>query len=705
MQLRRTEILTLLGSCLLALISRAAHSAPAKLTLDTPLEQRVCRLYFSGAIRPFGADRPRKPFWGRQPEDIADLVADMGVELWQAVDVTGRGVYFESNMVPRNKDVPVEHLARLVKRAHEHGIWLQAGQQLSEMENQDLKGEMEKWAIHPIASGDSKPRPDKQWLSYACKGFEDWTIRHMREHLTSADLDGFWFDATPFAQRVGWPWRAGDIGPEAAAAFKATTGCEAPRKEDWSDPAFRQWVKWRYDTTLNFFQAAAASAKKVKPHAATAMVYNIHNGDWHLGLPLRNVANQDWYPAIHDESSLLGRMGRALSPRAEEWFWAEWYIPQIVHAESPYFDPDRTIAKSLRAAAHGVYPSIGGFSADIELWKDSVKKVFDELGKRRGYVGGESVKHAALVVSQQTRDYRREPTRFWQAVEGLNEIQNRQHILTDVIFDDSLTLEGLAPYPVVILPQVDCLSQTQCRALRSYVRRGGTLVATLGTSLYDEWGKQRDNFALADLFGVDYAGRDTDTQIHVPHDPRLQKQFGRFVSFLAPSCKIKLRDGGGAQALFTRSKMANLNGLSVKREPYDSDSPVIVRRRHGKGSAIYAAAAVDQGYFAKPIPQLARMVAALERLDRSGPITLDESSAVETTAFWRGQDKMIVHLVNCTALAFQTMTPLGNFSIVVNERKLKRATLPLTARELKVLDNRVVVPSIGYGEVLVLDLD
>ena len=35
------------------------------------------------------------------------------------------------------------------------------------------------------------------------------------------------------------------------------------------------------------------------------------------------------------------------------------FMPKIVRHESPYFGPDRAIAKSLRVLAYGVYSSIG----------------------------------------------------------------------------------------------------------------------------------------------------------------------------------------------------------------------------------------------------------------------------------------------------------------------------------------------------------
>ena len=42
--------------------------------------------------------------------------------------------------------------------------------------------------------------------------------------------------------------------------------------------------------------------------------------------------------------------------------------------------------------------------------------------------------------------------------------------------------------------------------IREFVERGGSLVATYETSLYDEWGVARKDFGLADLFGVSFRG-------------------------------------------------------------------------------------------------------------------------------------------------------------------------------------------------------
>ena len=62
------------------------------------------------------------------------------------------------------------------------------------------------------------------------------------------------------------------------------------------------------------------------------------------------------------------------------------------------------------------------------------------------------------------------------------------------------------PYRVLIFPNIAALSDAQCGQIRDYVQRGGSIVATYETSLYDEWGVRRSDYGLAELFGAPYDG-------------------------------------------------------------------------------------------------------------------------------------------------------------------------------------------------------
>jgi hypothetical protein len=64
--------------------------------------------------------------------------------------------------------------------------------------------------------------------------------------------------------------------------------------------------------------------------------------------------------------------------------------------------------------------------------------------------------------------------------------------------------EELAKFEALVLPEVDVLSDAQAEIIRDWVKAGGTLVASYKCGLKDEKRQARSNFALADVFGVDY---------------------------------------------------------------------------------------------------------------------------------------------------------------------------------------------------------
>ena len=54
-------------------------------------------------------------------------------------------------------------------------------------------------------------------------------------------------------------------------------------------------------------------------------------------------------------------------------------------------------------------------------------------------------------------------------------------------------------FKLLLLPNIAALSDAQCEQLRDFVQRGGSLLATYETSLYDEKGNKRDNFGQRSL--------------------------------------------------------------------------------------------------------------------------------------------------------------------------------------------------------------
>ena len=118
---------------------------------------------------------------------------------------------------------------------------------------------------------------------------------------------------------------------------------------------------------------------------------------------------------------------------------------------------------------------------------------------------------AALVLSDNTRVFYGRSSgqvedRYLSHVFGAYRTVLEEHLPVNLLCDWNLTLKDLSPYRVIILPNTASIDSRQADAIRQYVEQGGGLVASLDTSLCDEFGTPRAQPLLADLFGLTYAG-------------------------------------------------------------------------------------------------------------------------------------------------------------------------------------------------------
>ncbi len=86
---------------------------------------------------------------------------------------------------------------------------------------------------------------------------------------------------------------------------------------------------------------------------------------------------------------------------------------------------------------------------------------------------------------------------------GLYMALMQAHVPCDPIFLNGLDAEKLARYKVMILSDAGAMTPREIALVTAWVERGGFLIATGGTSLLDQWGREQGNYGLAGVFGVD----------------------------------------------------------------------------------------------------------------------------------------------------------------------------------------------------------
>jgi hypothetical protein len=175
-----------------------------------------------------------------------------------------------------------------------------------------------------------------------------------------------------------------------------------------------------------------------------------------------------------------------------------------------------------------------------------------------------------------------------------------------------LTPQLLDRFETLVLPEVECLSDAHAEMIRQWVEKGGTLVGTFRCGLRDEKHRERSNFALADVFGVDYAEevkkyaytqegklRERFTAIYLESSGHpLAQVFGRGTAGL-PGSFLRVHKTSGVEILRYRlpwmvEDLPNNHWYNWGPPPPGEETagPAVTLNRFGTGQAVYMGVAL-----------------------------------------------------------------------------------------------------------------
>jgi hypothetical protein len=693
-----------------------------------PYENRLCRVESYPKCL-----MPDDPYVGTSVEDYVDFLHRAGMDVQIVAGEMDRGTpRFRSKMVTPHPGVDHDRLPRFIELAHRKDIIVLSYYPMSY--TKPLKPLHPEWLMK-FLDNETPPIENLGWFCFNSP-YREWLPQYMNEYIENLDVDGIYFDDMNWGSHDDESRHVPACCCEyCAALFQKDTGATIPTKVDFSSPAFKLFVNWRYEKMRAYIHHIVRSIRAVHPDAILDFnYYGRHNADWALGHPINplKLDKVGGYffletDTVKDGSSFAAKTAKAHGTPFALWRSVMQSLPECGGSSAPSAEPISPTIHALAALANGGATFFGMFDGSVPLYADSMTAICAEVHKREQYFGGESVKHVLLHYSQQTRDFY--PTAIPQyalrLTKGTYEILNRSHLLVDILLDEQIDYQRLSQYKLLFLSNSACLSAAQCDHVRRFVSGGGTLMATHQTSLFDELGRRRDNFLLADVFGVNDKGRAAKDSIHgiayVNHDMHLAQEFGPLVCFAGEESSVSLRPGM-AEVLCTRSSLsgdAALDNFDPKIS-FDSGAPAVVVHQFGKGVCVYITGDVGNAYTHNHYPPLKRFVSRLMRRTKP-PIEIDAPQAIEVTAAMRRPRQLVIHLLNNptpllpfetsreqAALAFyiEELNPVHDVKITFHEFKPSRVHLPLQNRTLNLYGNpgSVTVPKVELHEVLLVDV-
>jgi len=298
----------------------------------------------------------------------------------------------------------------------------------------------------------------------------------------------------------------------------------------------------------------------------------------------------------------------------------------------------------------------------------------------------------------------------------------------DMVHDLLLDESHLAPYRTLILPNIAALSSQQCAQLTAFVERGGNLVATYETSLYDEWGVRRADFGLAKLFGASFDGR-IERNIHNSYLNIEKDANGRYhpiVHGLEDATRIinganwvHTRPNGatGSAPLTLVPSYPDLPMEQVWARVPHTDTPGVFAREVGRGRVVYFPFDLDRTYWEVLCPDhgLVLKNAIAWAHNEEQPLAVSGKGVIDVS-LWAQKDSVAAHLVNLTN-PMMMKGPVREIIPAPPQKVRIRVPSGRRVRNVKLLVSggtpsyrqesgaiALEIPSIGLHEVVALDL-
>jgi hypothetical protein len=469
---------------------------------------------------------------------------------------------------------------------------------------------------------------------------------------------------------------------------------DMPRTRDPRDPAWRAYFLWRQERLFELCRLWDDAIRVINPRARyipnsgggalssldmkrlselTPLLFADKQARQGITPPWANGKNAKEFRAVYGRKPIGGIFSVGLE---ERYRWKD-----SVQSEAEL----RVWVAS--AVANGMRPWFTKFSGQVydRRWLPVVEDIFTWHKHNERYLRNQTpLARVAIIYSQQTAAFyggEQAQQKVEDAILGVYQALIEARIPFEMIHDGLLDVEHLAPFKALILPNVAALSDSQCDQLRAFVRRGGSLVATFETSLYDEWGARRANFGLGDLFGVRAAGPVEGPLKNAYLNPEPTSEVastwlagledaGRFI-YGGYHVPVEGTEPAYAPPLTLVPPYPDLPMEEVyPRQPH-TDIPGVYCRQIGAGRVVYFPWDIDRIFWEVLNVDHGRLLrnAVQWATDEASPVTVTGPGVLDVTV-WRQQDSMTVHLVNLT----NPMMMRGPF----------RDLLPVGAQEVRV---------------------
>lgn len=514
--------------------------------------------------------------------------------------------------------------------------------------------------------------------------------------------------------------------------FRRRFGRNLPHYTGAWTQEWAEYIQWKSDCMIELYEDMRKAHEAVRPNFPMTHFAFGCRGDYEgaAGLDYERLTVGDTF--VNSITQWNEGLGDGTVNRDPAHIWGTGmmvrYLRAIsgkpVHLHIGRFTYDREFqcmpAHEMKVAQASILAAGGSPSIADNLYPDGkmdvgaydlIEDVFAEFEQQKEYLAyDEELKAVAIWYSKSTLDYMGcvYPGKniYSKSIEGAYKFFIEQHIPVQFVVESKVSAEELKGYSLIVLPENVIMTDEHAQMLSDYVKEGGHVIACGNTSMIGAHAQNREDFALANLFGVsyvapsiysfqyyqvkqeDYADNISGTDAILSRGNHIkvniQQDAEEIARMILPATE---RDGDHRAVTFA-------NDMHPWR---DSGYPAAVFHSYGKGSCIYLAGNLFYVYGIYGYTRIRTFLRnCVNRLTgECYPITIEGPVCVEVAAY-RQRERVIITLVSyaCDMLSVLSAEggamaekglPIHDIKIYlsVDKKKIKRVYQVSSGEDLK----------------------
>jgi hypothetical protein len=283
--------------------------------------------------------------------------------------------------------------------------------------------------------------------------------------------------------------------------FREETGFELPREADSpvlfnnANALWRLFLLWRKTCVVRFKRDFLASIHQENPAAflstyTTTYMYPDRRSSAQGNFLVSYTNGKEGVSRLpfHDYRYCLAdfRLTAGVADALGHATWMLWY----------------PLTGSAARFCWGMSQASGCAQWHSRQWSSSVRDLIRWPAKMKK-LDFEPFADVAMIFSDKSKNAS-SWTGYYHGMEqlGWGEAMVEHNIQYRIVHESAVTAASLAPFRIVILPDMTVIDDDNRNAFEAYVRAGGTLVVTAETGMRDEDGRPRADFRLGDMMNL-----------------------------------------------------------------------------------------------------------------------------------------------------------------------------------------------------------